>query len=80
MAATGQAFEAGEGSMSKLYAGENAVWVTDEAIQVLGGYGYMRDYPLERWHRDAKIFTLFEGTSEVQRLTIARAISGVRVP
>ncbi|MGH9323800.1 MAG: acyl-CoA dehydrogenase family protein, partial [Vicinamibacteria bacterium] len=70
---------AGEGSMSKLYAGENAVWVTDQEIQILGGYGYMRDYPLERWHRDAKIFTLFEGTSEIQRLTIARAISGVRI-
>ena len=79
MAGTGKTFEAGEGSMSKLYAGENAVWVTDQAIQILGGYGYMRDYPLERWHRDAKIFTLFEGTSEIQRLTIARAISGVRI-
>jgi alkylation response protein AidB-like acyl-CoA dehydrogenase len=79
MAGSGKAFEAGEGSMSKLYAGENAVWVTDQAIQILGGYGYMRDYPLERWHRDAKIFTLFEGTSEIQRLTIARAISGVRI-
>jgi acyl-CoA dehydrogenase len=79
MAGVGKAFEAGEGSMSKLYAGENAVWVTDQAIQILGGYGYMRDYPLERWHRDAKIFTLFEGTSEIQRLTIARAISGVRI-
>jgi len=79
MASAGKTFDAGEGSMSKLYAGENAVWVTDQAIQVLGGYGYMRDLPLERWHRDAKIFTLFEGTSEVQRLTIARAISGVRI-
>jgi acyl-CoA dehydrogenase len=79
MAGAGKTFGAGEGSMSKLYAGENAVWVTDQAIQILGGYGYMRDYPLERWHRDAKIFTLFEGTSEIQRLTIARAISGVRI-
>ena len=79
MAGTGKTFDAGEGSMSKLYAGENAVWVTDQAIQILGGYGYMRDHPLERWHRDAKIFTLFEGTSEIQRLTIARAISGVRI-
>jgi alkylation response protein AidB-like acyl-CoA dehydrogenase len=79
MASAGKTFEAGEGSMSKVYAGENAVWVTDQAIQILGGYGYMRDYPLERWHRDAKIFTLFEGTSEIQRLTIARAISGVRI-
>ena len=79
MAGTGKPFDAGEGSMSKLYAGENAVWVTDQAIQILGGYGYVRDYPVERWHRDAKIFTLFEGTSEIQRLTIARAISGVRI-
>ena len=79
MAASGIPFGAGEGSMSKLYAGENAVWVTDQAIQILGGYGYLRDYPLERWHRDAKIFTLFEGTSEIQRLTIARAISGSRI-
>jgi alkylation response protein AidB-like acyl-CoA dehydrogenase len=79
MASSGQPFETGEGSMSKLYAGENAVWVTDQAIQVLGGYGYMRDHPVERWHRDAKIFTLFEGTSEIQRLTIARAISGKRI-
>ena len=79
MAATGRTFDAAEGSMSKLYAGENAVWVTDQAIQILGGYGYMRDHPLERWHRDAKIFTIFEGTSEIQRLTIARAISGVRI-
>jgi alkylation response protein AidB-like acyl-CoA dehydrogenase len=79
MASSGQPFKAGEGSMSKLYAGENAVWVTDQAIQVLGGYGYMRDHPVERWHRDAKIFTLFEGTSEIQRLTIARAISGKRI-
>jgi alkylation response protein AidB-like acyl-CoA dehydrogenase len=79
MARTGQTFAAGEGSMSKLYAGENAVWVTDQAIQILGGYGYMRDFPVERWHRDAKIFTIFEGTSEIQRLTIARAISGARI-
>jgi alkylation response protein AidB-like acyl-CoA dehydrogenase len=79
MAATAKAFEAGEGSMSKLFAGENAVWVTDQAIQILGGYGYVRDHPVERWHRDAKIFTIFEGTSEIQRLTIARAISGIRI-
>jgi acyl-CoA dehydrogenase len=79
MAGAGKSFEAGEGSMSKLYAGETAVWVTDQAIQILGGYGYLRDFPVERWYRDAKIFTLFEGTSEIQRLTIARAISGVRI-
>ena len=69
----------GEGSMSKLKAGEVAVKVTEDAIQILGGYGYTREYPVERWHRDAKIFTIFEGTSEIQRLVIARAISGMRV-
>jgi len=79
MAATGQRFEHGEGSMSKLFAGETAVWVTEQAIQILGGYGYIRDFPVERWHRDAKIYTIFEGTSEIQRLIIARAISGVHV-
>ena len=65
--------------MSKLYAGETAVYVTEEAIQILGGYGYVREYPVERWHRDSKIFTIFEGTSEIQRLIIARAISGVHI-
>ena len=72
-------FTAGEGSMSKLKASEVAVAVTEQAIQVLGGYGYTRDYPVERWHRDAKIYTIFEGTSEIQRLVIARAISGLRI-
>src|SRR5271165_3876354 len=79
MAMTGKPFTAGEGSMSKLFAGETAVWVTEEAIQILGGYGYVRDYPVERWHRDSKIYTIFEGTSEIQRLVVARAISGVHV-
>jgi alkylation response protein AidB-like acyl-CoA dehydrogenase len=65
--------------MSKLFAGETAVRVTEEAIQVLGGYGYVREYPVERWHRDSKIYTIFEGTSEIQRLIIARAISGVHI-
>jgi acyl-CoA dehydrogenase len=72
-------YKNGEGSMSKLKAGEVAVWATEQAIQILGGYGYTRDYPVERWHRDAKIYTIFEGTSEIQRLVIARAISGLRV-
>ncbi len=79
MAATGKKFENGEGSMSKLYAGENAVWVTDQAIQILGGYGYVRENPVEQWHRDSKIYTIFEGTSEIQRLVISRAISGVHI-
>jgi acyl-CoA dehydrogenase len=64
MAATRKPFTSGEGSMSKLFASETAVKVTEEAIQILGGYGYVRDYPVERWHRDSKIYTIFEGTSE----------------
>ncbi|MHB1923745.1 MAG: acyl-CoA dehydrogenase family protein [Acidimicrobiales bacterium] len=79
MAGTGQKFTAGEGSMSKLYAGETAVWVTEQAIQILGGYGYVRENPVERWHRDSKIYTIFEGTSEIQRLIISRAMSGVHI-
>ena len=79
MARNGVPLTAAEGSMSKLKAGEVAVWVTEQAIQILGGYGYTRDYPVERWHRDAKIYTIFEGTSEIQRLVIARAISGLRI-
>jgi acyl-CoA dehydrogenase len=79
MGRTGRRFEAAEGSMSKLKAGEVAVWVTERAIQILGGVGYTREYPVERWHRDAKIYTIFEGTSEIQRLVVSRAISGVQV-
>jgi acyl-CoA dehydrogenase len=80
MGRTGRKFTAAEGSMSKLKAGEVAVWATERAIQILGGNGYTREFPVERWHRDAKIYTIFEGTSEIQRLVIARAISGVQIP
>jgi acyl-CoA dehydrogenase len=79
MAAQRKPFLNGEGSMSKLYAGETAVKVTEEAIQIMGGYGYIREHPVERWHRDSKIYTIFEGTSEIQRLIVARAISGVHI-
>ncbi|WDZ86160.1 acyl-CoA dehydrogenase family protein [Micromonospora cathayae] len=72
-------FAAGEGSMSKLKAGEVAVAVTEKAVQLLGGAGFLRDHPVERWYRDAKIYTIFEGTSEIQRLVISRAISGVQI-
>jgi acyl-CoA dehydrogenase len=72
-------FSAGEGSMSKLKAGEVAVSVTDRAVQLLGGAGFLRDHPVERWYRDAKIYTIFEGTSEIQRLVISRAISGMQI-
>jgi alkylation response protein AidB-like acyl-CoA dehydrogenase len=78
LAKNGQ-FVNAEGSMSKWKASETAVRVTEEAIQILGGYGYTREYPVERWHRDAKIFTIFEGTSEIQQLVISRAISGLRI-
>jgi acyl-CoA dehydrogenase len=79
MGRTGKEFTAAEGSMSKLKAGEVAVWVTERAIQILGGNGYTREFPVERMHRDAKIYTIFEGTSEIQRLVIARAISGMQI-
>ncbi|WP_203457293.1 acyl-CoA dehydrogenase family protein, partial [Mycolicibacterium sp. CBMA 361] len=79
MARNNVPFNNAEGSMAKLAASEAAVYVTDEAIQILGGNGYTRDYPVERMHRDAKIFTIFEGTSEIQRLVIARAVTGLTV-
>jgi acyl-CoA dehydrogenase len=69
----------GEGSMAKLKAGRVAVWVTERAIQIHGGYGYTREYPVERMHRDAKIYDIFEGTEQIQQLVIARAISGRRI-
>ena len=79
MARNNKPFTAGEGSMSKLKAGEVAVAVTEKAVQILGGAGYVRDHPVQRWFRDAKIYTIFEGTSEIQRLVVSRAISGVHV-
>lgn len=72
-------FENAEGSMSKLKSGEVAVWVTERAMQIMGGNGYAREYPVERWHRDSKIYDIFEGTAEIQRMVIARAISGVHI-
>ncbi len=79
MAAQGKRFEKAEGSMSKLFAAETAVRVTEKAMQILGGNGFTRDYPVERMARDAKIYTIFEGTSEIQRLVIARTISGAPI-
>ncbi|SDR15215.1 acyl-CoA dehydrogenase family protein [Thermostaphylospora chromogena] len=79
LARSGRPFDNAEGSMAKLVAGETAVWVTEQAIQILGGAGYTRDHPVERFHRDAKIFTIFEGTSEIQRLIISRAVTGLPV-
>ncbi len=63
-----------EASMAKLFASEMAVRVCEEAIQIFGGYGYIRDYPVEKFWRDAKLLTIGEGTSEIQRLIIAREI------
>ena len=79
MGRAGHTFTNAEGSMSKLKAGEVAVWATERAIQILGGNGYTREFPVERMHRDAKIYTIFEGTSEIQRLVISRAISGAKI-
>jgi acyl-CoA dehydrogenase len=79
MARNGVPFLNAEGSMSKLKAGEVAVWVTERAMQILAGNGYTREYPVERWHRDAKIYDIFEGTAEIQQLVIARAITGLHI-
>jgi len=63
-----------EAAMAKLYASETASWVTDLAIQIHGGYGYVKDYPVERYYRDARVTRIYEGTSEVQRMVIAHQI------
>ncbi len=75
LAGQGQPF-AKAASMGKLKAGDVAMRVTEDAIQVLGGYGYIRDFPVEKWHRDAKIYQIWEGTAEIQRLVIARELTG----
>lgn len=64
-----------ESAMSKLYAGDTAMKVTTEAVQVFGGYGYTKDYPVERFMRDAKITQIYEGTQEIQRLVISRYLA-----
>jgi alkylation response protein AidB-like acyl-CoA dehydrogenase len=70
-----------EAAMAKLYASEAATWVTHQAIQVHGGYGYVKDYAVERYSRDARVMEIYEGTSEIQRLVIARSLlkDGVKV-
>jgi hypothetical protein len=60
--------------MAKLFASETAMRVTTDAIQVHGGYGYTKDYPVERFFRDAKITQIYEGTSQIQRLVVARSL------
>ncbi len=74
MAANDVPFERGEGSMSKLAASEVAVKATERAIQTMGGWGYITDHPVEKWYRDAKLYTIFEGTSEIQRMVISNAL------
>jgi acyl-CoA dehydrogenase len=76
MAAQRKPFENAEGSMSKLTASEVAVRACEQAIQTMGGWGYIKDFPVEKWYRDAKLYTIFEGTSEIQRLVISRALRG----
>ena len=63
-----------EASMAKLYASEAATWVTHQALQVHGGYGYVKEYAVERYYRDARVMEIYEGTSEIQRLVIARSL------
>ncbi|HYM90392.1 MAG TPA: acyl-CoA dehydrogenase family protein, partial [bacterium] len=65
-----------EAAIAKLFASETAGWATSQAVQIYGGYGYIQDYPVERHFRDAKITEIYEGTSEVQRLVIARHLLG----
>ncbi len=78
MAMNGIPFARGEGSMAKLFAGDMAMRVTVDAVQILGGYGYIKDYPVERFMRDAKIYQIWEGTAEIQRLVISRYVLGER--
>jgi acyl-CoA dehydrogenase len=61
-----------EGSMAKAFCGDMAMQVTTDAVQILGGYGYMREYPVEKWFRDAKIMSIYEGTSQIQRRVMTR--------
>jgi acyl-CoA dehydrogenase len=79
LASHGLGFAHAEGSMAKLMAGDVAMRTTVEAVQILGGYGYIKDHPVERWMRDAKIYQIWEGTAEIQRLVIARAVLGDRI-
>jgi alkylation response protein AidB-like acyl-CoA dehydrogenase len=63
-----------EGAMCKLYASETAVKTANEAVQIFGGYGYIKEFPVEKFYRDSKLCTIGEGTSEIQKLVIARNI------
>ena len=63
-----------EAAMAKYFASENAVFVTNKALQIHGGYGYMKEYAIERMYRDARIIPLYEGTSEVQKMVISKSV------
>jgi len=76
LATSGRPLALAEGSMAKCLTADVAVRCCTEAIQILGGHGYMRDHPVEKWYRDAKLYQIWEGTNEIQRLVIARAIMG----
>jgi len=67
-----------EASVAKLFASEAAMWITHQAVQIHGGMGYSKEMPLERYFRDAKITEIYEGTSEIQRMVIARNETGLR--
>ncbi len=74
---TGERFTL-EASMAKLFASETATYVTDEAVQIFGGMGYSKELPIERYFRDARITEIYEGTSEIQRMVIARSVTGLK--
>ena len=78
-ATRGQGVRARRGVDVQAGGGETAVRVTEQAIQIRGGTGCTREYLVERWHRDAKIFTIIEGTSEIQRMLIGRTVTGLDV-
>ncbi len=76
LASAGRPLELAEGSMAKCLSADVAVRCCEEAVQILGGHGYVRDHPVEKWYRDAKLYQIWEGTNEIQRLVIARAVTG----
>jgi len=77
MGGAGAPYLQAEGSMAKCFASDMAMKVTVDAVQVLGGQGFMRDHPVEKWVRDAKIFQIFEGTNQIQRMVIGRALDAL---
>ena len=74
LATSGRGLDLAEGSMAKCMAADVAVRCCSEAVQILGGHGYVRDHPVEKWYRDAKLYQIWEGTNEIQRIVIARAL------